>query len=116
MSRLVPESFLTNSRKLRKNQTPWEAKLWRCLRANRFFDLSFKRQVQIGNYIVDFSCRSKMIIIELDGSQHIDRAVSDGLRDNFLKQEGYEVLRFWNNEVGNNLEDVLERIKAACEV
>jgi very-short-patch-repair endonuclease len=57
-----------------------------------------------------------MIIIELDGSQHIDRAVSDGLRDNFLKQEGYEVLRFWNNEVGNNLEDVLERIKAACEV
>ena len=68
--RLVCEPSLSYSRQLRKSQTPWEAKLWSRLRAHRFLGLQFKRQVQIGAVIVDFSCRAKKLAIELDGSQH----------------------------------------------
>lgn len=76
MNRIIPEPFLTNSRKLRQSQNPWEAKLWKCLRAGRFYGLKFKRQVQIGLYIFDFSCREKMLLVELDGGQHSEQSVS----------------------------------------
>lgn len=111
--RIIPEPFLTNSRNLRKNQTPWEAKLWSRLHAGRFYNLKFKRQIQIGHYIFDFGCHSRMLLIELDGGQHCEQKVSDHdlIKQKFATTEGYRVLRFWNNEFDNNIEGVLEIIK-----
>ena len=94
---------------LRSRQTDAEDKLWQALRAKRFCGLKFKRQVLIGPYVADFSCRSKMIIIEVDGSQHWENE-KDKVRDAFLEQLGYRVLRYWNNEVVQSLDDVLEDI------
>lgn len=103
---------------MRKDQTPWETKLWYYLRAGRFYGLKFKRQVQIGNYIYDFSCREKMVLVEADGGQHNESKISanDELKQNFAKKLGYKVLRFWNNEIDKNIEGVLSKIKEACGV
>jgi very-short-patch-repair endonuclease len=111
--RLVHEPYLSYSRQLRKSQTPWEAKLWSRLRAHRFLGLQFKRQVQIGAVIVDFSCRAKKLAIELDGSQHNEASgkFTDNQKQEFLESQGYIVLHFWNNEIDKNLEGVLEVIK-----
>jgi very-short-patch-repair endonuclease len=102
---------IQNSRTLRKNQTPWEAKLWYHLRAGRFFGLKFKRQVPIGNYIVDISCFEKKLIIEADGGHHDLQKSQDEVRDKFLLSKGYKILRFWNNEIDDNFEGVLETIR-----
>ncbi len=105
-NRIIPEPFLTNSKNLRKNQTPWETKLWSRLRAGRFYHLKFKRQVQVGSYIFDFSCREKMLLIELDGGQHSEQKVSDYdlTKRDYAKEQGYKVLQFWNNDVDKNIE------------
>jgi|SRR3989344_5177322 len=105
--------YATLARIQRKSKNPWEAKLWGYLRAHRFYGFQFKRQVPIGNFIVDFCCRKKNLILELDGGQHNeDRNINmDSERDLFLKREGYTVLRFWNNEIDSNLQGVLERIR-----
>lgn len=115
---IIPEPYLTYSRALRKNETPWKSKLWQRLRANRFYGLPFKRQVQIGQYIVDFSCKSKVLIIELDGSHHNDlqTKVKDLKKLQFLESEGYIVLHFWNNDIDSNIEAVLEVIRKAVEM
>ena len=101
------------AKELRSNMTNEESKLWYHLRAKRFFGLKFKRQVPIGNYIVDFLCPDKKLIIELDGGQHNeDNNISyDSERTKYLESEGYTVLRFWNNDVNKNTESVLETIK-----
>ena len=114
--RIVSEPYLTNSRNQRKSQNPWESKLWHFLRAGRFYGLKFKRQTQIGSYIFDFSCRSKMILIELDGGQHSEDIISekDRIKQKYAENEGYMVLRFWNNNIDDNMEGVLETIKKAC--
>lgn len=100
------------SKILRKNQTPWEYKLWMYLRANRFQNLKFKRQVPIGKYVVDLSCDKKKLVIELDGGQHGEPEISklDKEKETYLKKEGYFVLRFWYNEIDGNLEGVLNKI------
>ncbi|WP_353705803.1 endonuclease domain-containing protein [Bradyrhizobium sp. INPA03-11B] len=72
----------------------------------------FARQVPIGNYICDFACREKRLVIGVDGGQHADSA-ADAIRDRYLADEGYRVLRFWNNEVLENIEGVLTTIEAA---
>ncbi len=115
MKRIIPEPFLTFSRNLRAHQTPWETKLWQHLRAGRFYGLKFKRQVQMGQYIVDFSCREKKLIIELDGSQHNSEVgkLEDYAKKDFLGKEGYKVLHFWNNDLDNTMEGVLENIRRA---
>lgn len=117
-ARIISEPHLTYSRNLRKAQTPWEAKLWHYIRAGRFYGLKFKRQVQIGAYIFDFSCREKMLLIELDGSQHQEKNISqkDHDKEDYAKNEGYKVLRFWNNGLDNDLQGVLENIRKACGV
>ncbi len=99
-----------NSRRLRKNQTDAEKKIWYFLRNRRFSGLKFRRQYPIGSFIVDFCCLEKKIIIEVDGSQHFEQVSSDAQRTFFLHQQGFKVLRFWNNEVLNKSEAVLEAI------
>ena len=96
------------SRKLRKNLTEAEKYLWYVLRAENL-GCKFRRQEPIGNYIVDFVCYPKKLIIELDGGQHYENA-DDKQRDEWLKAEGFTVLRFWNNEVLENREGVVLKI------
>jgi len=102
------------SRYLRKNMTVAEKKLWAHLRSKKFGHLRFRRQTILGNYIVDFISFDPKIIIEVDGSQHIDQAAYDQARTEYLSSLGYKVLRFWNNDVLNNIEMVLNSIWNTC--
>ena len=104
---------LANAKALRSNQTEAEARLWHHLRAHRFMDLKFKRQKPVGCYIADFVCWERRLIIELDGGQHAEQVAYDRRRDAWLRSEGYTVLRFWNNDVMQQLEGVLEQIRCA---
>ena len=106
-------SALNNAKNLRSDMTIFERKLWTRLRAKRFMNIKFKRQVPIGVYIADFVCKDKKLIIELDGSGHLETAQQehDINRDSYLKSQGYEILRFYNNDIENNLEEVLEVIR-----
>ena len=106
-------SLLDNAKTLRSNQADIEQKLWYHLRAHRFMQKKFKRQKPIGRYVVDFVCLEDKLIIELDGGQHADNVEYDQQRDLWLRSEGYTVLRFWNNELMNEMEGVLERIRLA---
>lgn len=93
------ENYLTQYSKKLREQTIWEAKLWRHLRAHRFYGLKFKRQVAIERYIVDFCCNEKKVIIELDGGFHRGSRAEDIQRDQFFLERGYQVFRFWNSEL-----------------
>ncbi len=105
--------ILGNAKTLRSHQTEAEQKLWYHLRAHRFMDLKFKRQKPIGSYIVDFVCMDWMLIVEIDGGQHSEQVEYDQRRDAWLRSQGYIVLRFWNNDVMQQLEGVLEQIRLA---
>jgi very-short-patch-repair endonuclease len=96
------------ARKLRRNQTDAERVLWFRLRDRRLDGLKFKRQVPIDKFIVDFCCAEARLIIELDGGQHALRDETN--RTVILEAMGYLVLRFWNNDVLQNTEGVLEEI------
>ena len=98
------------SKELRQNLTDAENILWTVLRRNQINNWHFKRQKPIGKYIVDFVCLKEKIVIELDGSQHINQAVYDEERTKYLENLGYKVIRVWNNDVINNLEGVVEYI------
>jgi isoleucyl-tRNA synthetase len=98
------------ARELRKNSTDVESKLWNLLRDRRFFDYKFRRQVSIGKYIVDFVCWEEKLVIELDGGQHADNQKHDDERTKSLEDEGFRVLRFWNNELNESYEGVLLKI------
>ncbi|OGZ33457.1 MAG: hypothetical protein A2174_01395 [Candidatus Portnoybacteria bacterium RBG_13_41_18] len=95
-------------RELRNSATPQEIILWSRLKRDQF-GYKFRRQHSIGKYIVDFYCPQKRLIIEIDGSQHIDSEY-DKERDKYLENLGFRVLRFWDNEINNNLEGVLLKI------
>ena len=99
---------------LRKRQTDAENRLWKSLRAKRLQGLKFRRQAPIGRYIVDFVCYEKKVIIELDGGQHSEKPEKDQGRDEWFKAEGFRVLRFWNNCVLSQTEEVLETIVKWC--
>ena len=111
------QSLISLTKVLRTNQTSWEHKLWYHLRGGRFFGLKFKRQVMIGEYIADFCCNEKKLIIEVDGSQHGEQQTKskDEERDKYFQLHGYVVLRFWNNEIDDNLQGVLEIIKRSVD-
>lgn len=104
---------LSLAKALRKNSTDAERLLWKYLKAKQFEEVKFKRQVPIGDYIVDFVSFEKFIVIELDGSQHAIEKEKDIVRDIWLNKEGFKVLRFWNNEVLDSIEGVLESIREA---
>ena len=111
----MPRPLRSNSRtrtramELRKELTPAEHTLWSHLRNDRL-GFNFRRQHAIGNFIVDFVCIKKKLIIELDGSQHLEQAEYDKERTAFLNAKGYKVLRFWNHDVTNNIDSVLSVI------
>ncbi len=110
--RTTPKVF-ANSRELRHNQTEAEQKLWSALRAHQTEAVHFRRQHAIGNYIVDFCSPRHKLIIELDGSQHLEQTAYDQDRTEFLQSKCYRVLRFWNNEVLNDLNGVIVAIQNA---
>ncbi len=95
---------------LRQNQTDAEILFWRHLRDRRLDGHKFRRQQPIGKYIVDFICFERRLIVELDGSQHFDQAEYDEQRTRALQSAGFRVLRFWNNDVLDNMEGVLEKL------
>ena len=102
---------LTNrARELRRNQTDAEQLLWRSLKSRQLNGYKFRRQFPVHPYIVDFACLSENLIVELDGGQHTEQLDYDEKRTAFLESKGYRVIRFWNNEVLNQLPDVVEEI------
>lgn len=101
------------ARSLRRNQTDAELRLWLCLRNRRLAGWKFKRQHPVGRYIADFACVEAQIIVEADGSQHAANADDDARRTAYLESRGWVVLRFWNNDILQRTESVLEVIAAA---
>lgn len=104
----------TRSRLLRSNCTQAEAKLWHFLRHSQIEGGKFRRQQVIENYIVDFASFSPKLVIELDGGQHQEQRSYDARRDECLRRNGFNVLRFWDHEVFENIEGVLETIRTHC--
>ena len=98
------------ARKLRHNQTEAEKLFWAKVRAKRFFDLKFKRQVPINKYVVDFLCESRKLIIEIDDASHADKRDYDLARTQELENRGYRVIRFRNDEIYENMDGVLEAL------
>ena len=108
---LISKNFTLNKAKyLRKNMTEAEKKLWFKLHQKQLGGYKFRRQQSIGNYIVDFVCFEKRLIIEIDGGQHNSENKYENDRTEFLESEGFKVLRFWNNDVLKNIEGVLDVI------
>ena len=103
------------ARNLRKNQTDVEQILWQQLRGRQLLNCKFRRQMPFAPYIVDFVCLEHHLIIELDGSQHQEQKAYDEKRSTFLQKHGFTVLRFWNNEVAENLTGVLESIRLVLQ-
>jgi very-short-patch-repair endonuclease len=101
------------ARSLRRNQTPAEALLWSRLRRGNLLDAKFRRQVPLGPFIVDFLCHKARLIIEADGGQHGLQLEKDAARTAWLEGAGYKVLRFWNNEIFNHTDAVMDVIGEA---
>ena len=100
------------ARRLRRNSTDAENALWHRLRSRALHGHKFVRQEPIGTYTVDLICRERRLIIEVDGGQHADNP-RDVVRDKWLVEHNYRVLRFWNNDVLGNIAGVLETIASA---
>jgi very-short-patch-repair endonuclease len=107
--RATPQGY-AHARELRKILTPAESKLWAYLRHDRFQEVSFRRQHAIGPYVVDFCAVKLKLVIELDGSQHLDQEGYDAVRSEYLQSVGYHVIRFWNNDVMNDIQGVIAKI------
>ena len=116
--RTTPKIF-SRAKELHRNMSPAETKLWKHLRSHRMADVHFRNHTcpggrcqghAIGNYIVDFCAPRRKLIIELDGSQHLEQKEYDEERTKFLEARGYRALRFWNNDVMNNMEAVVKVI------
>lgn len=111
--RAVPKVNRGHARRLRREMTDAETRLWFALRAHRLDGLSFRRQTPIGRFIVDFVCHDRRLVIELDGGQHVE-SKEDVERDTWLASKGYRVLRFWNSDVLKDRRAVLEMIVATA--
>ena len=102
--------LLSYAKRMRHVPTEAESALWRHLRAGRLADYKFKRQKPIGNFIVDFVCFAQKLVIEVDGGQHADMQSADAVRTAWLEAQGFRVLRFWNDDVLQRIELVLEEV------
>ena len=101
------------ARRLRHDQTDAERTLWARLRERRLIDAKFRRQHPVGAFITDFCCLERGLVVELDGSQHATQLEADKKRTDFLAARGFRVLRFWDNEVFENIEGILHVIAQA---
>ncbi len=108
----VPKRSTQSAKNLRKQETDAERLIWSYLRAGKMDGLKFRRQQPVGPYIVDFACLDKNIIIEIDGGQHTEN-IKDETRDAWLADQGFKILRFWNNDVLKETDAVLESIRLA---
>jgi very-short-patch-repair endonuclease len=108
----VPDRNRRNAKAMRRVMTDAELKLWNEIRAHRLMGLGFRRQVPIAGYIVDFACSEKRLIVELDGSQHAEavRAAADAARTRRLERDGWTILRFWNDDVLRDMDNVCQHI------
>ena len=95
--------------------TDAERKLWRGLRMRQMYGFKFRRQFQLGSYIVDFVCLEARLVIEVDGGQHADEIYGDAQRDAWLISQNFRVLRYWNNQVLTELDAVLADIARVLE-
>ncbi len=113
----VSPGLKANAKRMRKSMTDAELKLWNELRAHRLEGLGFKRQMPIGNYIVDFACPEHRLVIEVDGSQHAEDQVIryDEKRSGYLEAQGWQVLRFWNDDVLKDIGGVCQHILAVLK-
>jgi len=100
-------------RTLRRRRTEAEHALWQHERDRRLLDRKFRRQHRIGRFVADFVCLEAGLIIELDGSQHLDREPRDAARTRWLETQGYRVIRFWNDDVLLRIDDALTAIATA---
>jgi len=98
-------NLLPLAKRMRREPTEAETKLWSMLRGQRLAGMKFKRQEQVGDYIVDFVCFGSRLIVEADGGQHSEND-KDAVRDAWLTEQGFRVLRFWNNDIVSNPEGV----------
>ena len=99
------------ARKLRRRATEAETRLWQKLRNRQLEGVKFYRQMPIGPYVVDFAARAARLVVEIDGGQHATAVKADELRSRWLMEQGYRVIRFWNNDVLENMSGVLEKIR-----
>jgi very-short-patch-repair endonuclease len=99
------------AKRLRSRSTDAERKLWSRLRNRQLAGAKFRRQVPIGRYVVDFICFEAALVVEVDGGQHAARVDHDVARTAWLEREGYRVVRFWNNDVLQNIEGVLLEVE-----
>ena len=108
----IPPQRRAHAKRMRSEMTDAERKLWGCLRAHRLMGLSFRRQVPIAGFIVDFACPDHNLIVEVDGSQHGQDAdlAYDAMRTRRLEQDGWTVLRFWNDDVLRDIDNVCQHI------
>jgi very-short-patch-repair endonuclease len=107
----MPKKFTSAARKLRKHATKAENLLWQNLRNRQLEGFKFRRQQPVGPYILDFVNFKRRIVIEVDGGQHAILKDKDKKRETWLNAEGFVVMRFWNNEVFENLDGVLQAIR-----
>jgi very-short-patch-repair endonuclease len=105
---------LTFAKRLRRDMTDVERKLWFALRDRRFEQFKFRRQVPVGKYIVDFVCLERRLIVELDGSQH-EGSLHDAKRDAWLRAQNFRILRFWNVDINQALDGTLLAILEALK-
>jgi len=103
------------ARQLRKELTPAEQRLWAYLRGNKLHGVNFRRQHAIGRYIVDFVSIKHKLVIELDGSQHLEQEERDTERTQYLESQGYKGIRFWNDKVTNDIEGVIRSIEIVLD-
>ena len=114
----VPPATRKNARAMRRAMTDAELKLWNELRAHRLMGLSFRGQMPIAGYIVDFACPSHRLIVEVDGAQHgeEDNRRADEIRTRRLKEDGWTVLRFWNDDVLTDIDGVCDHVVAVAGI
>jgi len=111
----IPLHIKQRARRMRKEMTDAERAVWMKLRGKQLFGYGFRRQHPIGNYIVDFVCIERGIIVELDGGQHLEQTDYDAQRTAWLEGQGYRVLRFWNHEALTELDAVVDAIARALD-
>ena len=105
---------IESARRLRRNPTDAERRLWQLLRHRQLEGLRFRRQAPVGVYVLDFVCFEAALVVEVDGGQHaMEKKAADERRSAWLESQGFRILRFWNNDVLGNPEGVIETIRAA---